>query len=124
MARALLCECGDCKTCRHRAYMRAYYRRPGVAERARQRVKRYRDANLPIVRDRDRARGFRETDRTKIEARQAVVRAIRSGVLTRGPCEVCGATPADAHHEDYSRPLDVRWLCERHHGAAHRTVAP
>lgn len=23
------------------------------------------------------------------------------------------------HHEDYDRPLDVRWLCARHHADVH-----
>ena len=32
----------------------------------------------------------------------------------RRPCEVCGA-PAQMHHEDYWRALEVRWLCYRHH---------
>jgi len=52
--------------------------------------------------------------------RYATGNAIRDGRLTRQPCETCGGTPAQAHHEDYSRPLDVRWLCREHHAAHHR----
>jgi hypothetical protein len=38
------------------------------------------------------------------------------GTLKTQPCEVCGSTVSvEAHHEDYSRPLDVRWLCNYHH---------
>src|ERR1039458_7338116 len=37
------------------------------------------------------------------------------GKVKRQPCEVCGAQPAEAHHEDYSKPLDVEWLCPTHH---------
>ena len=39
--------------------------------------------------------------------------------LTPQPCEVCGVTPANAHHDDYARPLDVRWLCDTHHNRLH-----
>jgi len=44
--------------------------------------------------------------------------AIKSGALVKSPCE-CGATNVHAHHDDYSRPLDVRWLCPRCHAIAH-----
>lgn len=39
---------------------------------------------------------------------------LRRGKLTRGPCEVCGEL-AEMHHDDYSKPLAVRWLCREHH---------
>jgi len=51
----------------------------------------------------------------RIKTRQAIAR----GKLTRQPCEACGATPVEAHHDDYSRPLDVRWLCTPCHRAHH-----
>lgn len=60
-------------------------------------------------------------DPQKRRARIAVGNALRDGVLQRRPCEVCGAARAEAHHEDYTRPLDVRWLCKRHHAQRHRT---
>lgn len=59
-------------------------------------------------------------NRPKILARHEVKNALRSGRMTRLPCEKCGACPTEAHHEDYSRPLDVRWLCEPHHTEEHR----
>jgi hypothetical protein len=51
----------------------------------------------------------------KRAANQAVSNAVRDGRLVRQPCEVCGAEKAEAHHDDYSKPLDVRWLCRKHH---------
>ena len=56
----------------------------------------------------------------KIEARNAVKVAIRSGKLIKKPCEVCGETKVHGHHDDYSKPLEVRWLCPKHHGLEHR----
>jgi hypothetical protein len=44
--------------------------------------------------------------------------AIRDGKLLRQPCLICGEK-AEAHHPDYSRPLDVVWLCRPHHIQAH-----
>ena len=55
----------------------------------------------------------------KLRARAAVARAIRNGGLHRQPCEVCGAKRTQAHHDDYSKPLTVRWLCYKHHLAVH-----
>ncbi len=46
--------------------------------------------------------------------------AVRSGLLMRQPCEMCGSTGAEGHHDDYSQPLVVRWLCLAHHRELHR----
>jgi len=62
----------------------------------------------------------------KVEARAQMARAIKSGKLVRGPCEVCGIehgaqredgtrVQVQGHHDDYRQPLQVRWLCGVHH---------
>lgn len=56
-------------------------------------------------------------NRHKTRAQLAVKRAIDSGRLIPKPCH-CGQ-PAEAHHEDYTKPLDVIWLCTTHHAARH-----
>ncbi len=56
---------------------------------------------------------------TQAYARRQVARAIHRGELVRQPCEVCGGEPAEGHHEDYSKPLNVRWLCRLHHLRLH-----
>ena len=56
----------------------------------------------------------------KRRAHNAVTAALRSGVLVKpAGCDVCGIPEVDAHHDDYSKPLDVKWLCRRCHHEAH-----
>ena len=55
-------------------------------------------------------------------ARNAVNNALRAGTLVRKPCEVCGAVKSEGHHDDYSKPLEVRWLCRLHHTQHHKTL--
>lgn len=49
---------------------------------------------------------------------QEMTRA-RSKVIIRLPCEVCGSINSQAHHDNYSEPLEVRWLCPLHHAEVH-----
>jgi hypothetical protein len=63
---------------------------------------------------------FIEKNRDKRAAHIAVGNALRDGKLVKGPCEVCGSAQVDAHHDDYSKPLVVRWLCRTDHVALHR----
>jgi hypothetical protein len=46
-------------------------------------------------------------------------RAVRSGRLKRWPCVICSDPKSDGHHYDYARPLEVYWLCRKHHVEAH-----
>lgn len=56
-------------------------------------------------------------------AHTAVSKALSAGRLVRQPCEVCAsADDVQAHHDNYSEPLSVRWLCRRHH-ISHHTEA-
>ena len=56
----------------------------------------------------------------KRSARSAISNAIRDGRIIKKPCEVCGCEKSEAHHEDYSKPLEVKWLCRKHHMELHR----
>lgn len=58
--------------------------------------------------------------RRRNDARVFTQKAIALGILVPQPCEVCGVTKVHAHHTDYSKPLEVRWLCHEHHKAEHR----
>lgn len=52
-------------------------------------------------------------------ARNLAGNYLRRGKIERRACEICGA-PAEMHHDDYARPLMVRWLCRTHHEEMHR----
>jgi hypothetical protein len=63
-------------------------------------------------------------NRVKRLAHQSVTRAVRAGRLIRLACEVCGNIKAQAHHDDYGKPLEVRWLCTAHHAEWHKENDP
>lgn len=58
-------------------------------------------------------------NRHKLQAHAAVRVALRQGKLRRGKCEQCGSLRCDAHHDDYTQPLKIRWLCRRCHQRLH-----
>lgn len=70
----------------------------------------------------NRARVWCDNNPEKRAAHQLTWSAIRSGKLIRQPCEVCGGARAQAHHDDYSKPLSVRWLCQVHHSEYHAAI--
>jgi hypothetical protein len=49
-----------------------------------------------------------------IDARSKLHSAVRDGTVKKEPCK-CGSTKVEAHHMDYSFPLDVIWCCKKHH---------
>jgi len=52
-------------------------------------------------------------------ARYKLSNAVRDGRVKRLPCEFCGDEKVHAHHDDYSKPLDVIWLCPKCHRRLH-----
>lgn len=64
-------------------------------------------------------REYRSNNPDKISARKAVSLAIASGDLIPGVCTICGNGKVEAHHPDYSQPLNVVWLCPRDHARHH-----
>lgn len=57
----------------------------------------------------------------KARAHRVLFKAVKNGFIKRLPCEVCGEK-AEAHHDDYSKPLEVRWLCVMHHAQHHVAI--
>ena len=118
------------------------------------RVHKHRDENIESIREYDRLRGSRpervkaHKEYIKTDAGKAAMRrgqdnyrkkypmkyaahvitgnAIRDGVLIpMEVCSVCGSNiKIEGHHDDYTKPLDVRWLCEKCHKEWHRNNKP
>lgn len=70
--------------------------------------------------DRDRA----VIPPTVLEAYRQVALARAAGLLPAQPCEICGNGRAVGHHDNYMKPLVIRWLCRSHHGQWHRDNGP
>lgn len=111
----------QCKSCHTRGNLRT--RNP---DRKRETnavyMARARAANPDKFRARDREASRRRIKNERTEARREVHAALRAGRLARpSRCGRCGlaCTPA-AHHHDYSKPLEVEWLCSACHGKEHR----
>jgi hypothetical protein len=64
---------------------------------------------------------MKEAEPEKYRARNAVSNALRDGKIKRADgCFFCGdGGKLHAHHHDYSKPLDVFWLCPPCHGKLH-----
>lgn len=65
---------------------------------------------------------WRKRNGDKYRIHQMTHQAVRTGRLVRpSSCSECGSEcKPDAHHEDYAKPLDVRWLCRSCHKIADR----
>lgn len=123
-------ECGEAKT------LSDYYHYKGKPHGKKCKpcinaaVKKNRAANIEHYRAYDRSRGnrlppeylaeYREKYPQKYKAKNMVGNAVRDKKLFRAPCEICGSEDSvHAHHNDYAKPLNVRWLCASHHRQWH-----
>ena len=91
-----------------------------------------RNNNIEVVREKDRQRGNRQSKEyrddykrkypNKYKAHTIVNNALRSNKITKPKeCSSCGSTKTiHGHHDDYLKPLDVRWLCSACHSQWHR----
>ena len=110
-------------------------------------VKKYRSDNIEKVREYDRSRGnlkhrvdarkmyaktpegkaahykankaYLSRDKRRMKCRNAISKALMRGKMVRQGCENCGHNIAEAHHDNYDKPLDVRWLCQPCHKQWH-----
>ena len=88
-----------------------------------------RNRKIEYYREYDRGRGRRSV---KIEfikkypgtswAHQILNSAVGDGSIIKNPCSACGSIKSLAHHDNYSRPLEVVWFCQAHHREHHKKL--
>ncbi len=127
MADGHINKCKDCvreymilrRTGPMRERILAYDRERGARPHRKEGVRRYSRTDRGRTLQRAAGRRWVSVNPEKRRAHYTVSNAIRDGRMRRAPCEVCGAK-AQAHHHDYSKPLEVRWLCAAHHAEEHK----
>lgn len=83
--------------------------------------KRYRENLSRRIKAAKNAQKWNERYPDRYRAHNMLSAAIRDGRLERGKkCELCGSKKnLEGHHDDYKKPLDVRWMCVRCHRLHH-----
>ena len=75
-------------------------------------------------RDKENRKNYFDNNRQKIYARGEVAYRLRLGEIVKPKnCENCEIEKKlSAHHTDYSKPLDIQWLCKECHLEKHRRL--
>ena len=81
--------------------------------------RRYRATKYGKIAAAQYAASHRERNPLKAKARAILNHAIRDGNVTSQPCIICLNPRTEAHHYDYSKPLQVIWVCQVHHSLFH-----
>lgn len=71
----------------------------------------------------DEYRKYCEKNPEKVKAHRILNYHIKLGKIKRSGCQVCGISiNVCGHHDDYSKPLEVKWLCPQHHKEIHNNI--
>jgi len=66
-------------------------------------------------------KNWRKKNPAKYRAQNSLRVAVHEGRITKLPCAICGTTKnVHGHHDNYDKPLEVVWLCHKHHMERHR----
>ena len=108
-----------CKLCKSLKY-RAEYKSAPLSERPARNIERERELNNA------RCKRYRKVRPERERARGLVNAALKFGRLVRpNRCMMCTQDKRlEAHHDDYSKPLVVRWLCKQCHESWHINNTP
>jgi hypothetical protein len=108
--------------------VKEYDRIRGLTEKRKQKTKDYQ--NKLKINDPDKwramrnkaCRKYKEKHREKYIANSRVRYAISTGKIIKKSCSICGDSYSEAHHPDYKKPLEVVWLCDKHHKKVHKEI--
>jgi len=103
------------KPTRNKRAREIYYEDPG---RACRRTKKWASKNKDRTRLAAKRYMKKNPELSRIYA--AVHYNVKAGKLKKTNCQLCGNSKVQAHHEDYSKPLKVIWLCRKCHKFIHR----
>lgn len=128
MADGHLGKCKDCAkkdTLENRQlrgeFYKAYDRVRSYSENRKEQRREYQSRAAVKERQKLRRKEWEGRNKEKKAANTAVGNAVRDGRLFKQPCFICGAIDdIKAHHYNYDTPLEVTWLCTKHHGEVHR----
>jgi hypothetical protein len=104
-----------CKDCDNKASSERYYKN---RKEALAKMKDYYEKNKQKCIDKTYLTIKRHPKKWK--ARCHLRDAVRVGKIKKQPCEICGEIKVEAHHDNYNKPFDVRWLCKDCHHKLHR----
>ena len=63
-----------------------------------------------------------DEQRLKANCRSYLNTYIKRGVINKQPCIICNNMNTEAHHEDYTKPLNVIWMCRECHLLHHKNI--
>jgi len=107
-------QCRECKKMYDRIYSRKYREEHPEWKKADNKK------NLGLQKRLIREHENRYPER--ISANRILQYAVKKGSIKKEPCVVCGNPKSQGHHPDYSKPLEVVWLCAKHHKAIHNPL--
>lgn len=100
-----------------------YYRNrknPSFLMKERARARKYRERNKEkgVLRQRD----YRRKDKIRAKAHRDLSRAVmEKKIIKPEHCQLCGKNkPLDGHHNDYTKPLQIVWVCRLCHRKIHQ----
>lgn len=119
-------ECHKAMVRKNRAVKADYYRAYDAKRfqddpRVKERHQRYRKTEAGVMSVRRSQKKWEEQNPNKKAAHVILNNAVRDGrKLKPDKCESCGnCGRIHGHHDDYTKPLDVKWLCQKCHWKEH-----
>jgi ribosomal protein S27AE len=106
-------ECKDCHKARHYSYMQTELGKEAHSKANRKYYKMAPTKRYLINKE------YRKRNPRKQRAHEVIAYQVRLGNIKKENCEKCSNEKVQAHHDDYSKPLNIRWLCSSCHCKHH-----